>query len=332
MELQEVPEATYERLRQLLGIEIKSCRVLPGNWFLTPHIDLKEIKEFQIYEDDVWVITTPKSGTTWMQEITWLIMNDIKFEKSNEDQFFRFPYFELQYFLKGHLTSEEDAKQFAEYPNVPCSAKSKTWYTKHSMEYTRKMARPRMIKSHLPLSLLPDNLLETCKVIYVTRNMKDAAVSFYYHFKNLMGVRQSFEKFAKCFIKDEVVYTPFIPHILNAWEKRNHPNMFFTTYEEMKTDIRKIVVKLISFLRGSSYTISDENMDMLLAAVDIESFRKNKFVNKTDYFNTDENGHSFIRKGVIGDWKIHFDEEMNKEWDAEIEKQLLGSDFKMIFE
>ena len=54
-----------------------------------------------------------------MQEITWLIMNDIKFEKSNEDQFFRFPYFELQYFLKGHLTSEEDAKQFAEYPNVP---------------------------------------------------------------------------------------------------------------------------------------------------------------------------------------------------------------------
>ena len=332
MELQEVPEATNERLRQLLGTEIKSCRVLPGNWFLTPHIDLKEIKEFQIYEDDVWVITTPKSGTTWMQEITWLIMNDINFEKSNEDQFFRFPYFELQYFLKGLLTSEEDAKQFAEYPNIPCSAKSRSWYTKHSMEYVRKMARPRMIKSHLPLSLLPDNLLETCKVIYVTRNMKDAAVSFYYHYKNLMRVKQSFEKFAKCFIKDEVIYTPFIPHILNAWEKRNHPNMFFTTYEEMKTDIRKIVVKLISFLRGSSYIISDENMDMLLAAVDIESFRKNKFVSKTDYFNTDENGHSFIRKGVIGDWKIHFDEEMNKEWDAEIEKQLLGSDFKMIFE
>ena len=34
------------------------------------------------------------------------------------------------------------------------------------------MARPRMIKSHLPLGLLPDNLLETCKVIYVTRNIK----------------------------------------------------------------------------------------------------------------------------------------------------------------
>ena len=64
----------------------------------------------------------------------------------------------------------------------------------------------------------------------------------------------------------------------------------------------------------------------------LKAFEKNKFVNKTNYFNTDENGHSFIRKGVIGDWKIRFDKEMNKEWDAEIEKQLLGSDFKMVFE
>ena len=144
-------------------------------------------------------------------------------------------------------------------------------------------------------------------------------------------MRQSLEEFAKCFIKDEIIYTPFIPPILNAWEKGKPPNMFFIKYEEIKTDIRKIVVKLISFLCGSSYTISDKNLDMLLAALEKESFRKKlliKFVNRTDYFNTDKNGHSFIKKGVIRDWKIHFDEEMNKEWDVEIEKQLLESDFK----
>ena len=106
-------------------------------------------------------------------------MNDLNLQKWNTDQFFRFPFFVLQYFLNGYFTSEEDAKQFAEYPNIPCSAKSKSWYSKHSMEYASKMARPRMIKSHLPLSLLPDNFLETFEVIYVTRNIKDAAVSFY---------------------------------------------------------------------------------------------------------------------------------------------------------
>ena len=39
----------------------------------------------------------------------------------------------------------------------------------------------RFIKSHLPLSLLPPNLLSTAKVIYVARNPKDAMVSFYHH-------------------------------------------------------------------------------------------------------------------------------------------------------
>ena len=32
---------------------------------------------------------------------------------------------------------------------------------------------PRFIKTHLPLSLLPDDLLEKAKVIYVARNPKD---------------------------------------------------------------------------------------------------------------------------------------------------------------
>ena len=81
MELQELQQASYKRLHQLFGIETKYCKVLPGNWFLTAHIDLKKIKEFQIYEGDVWVITTPKSGITWMQEITWLIMNDLNLQK-----------------------------------------------------------------------------------------------------------------------------------------------------------------------------------------------------------------------------------------------------------
>ena len=332
MDLCELPDQTKVRLLDLYGVEIKHSKTVCGNWILPSSINLKKIKEFQIYEDDIWIVTSPKSGTTWMQELAWLIMHDIDIEKSKCEQFFRCPHLEMEYVLRSHPITEEDVKQFASYPNVPCDLESANWYKKHSMEYTRRMARPRMIKTHLPLSLLPEKLLDTCKVIFLTRNIKDAAVSFYYFFKMWSGVKQDFKKFAKCFINDEIRFTPFIPRLLQGWEKRYHANMFFTTYEEMKKNLRNMAFRLISFLHGTSYTISDKEMDALLEAVDIESFRKNKFVNKSDRFTPDENGNSFIRKGIIGDWKNHFDREMNEEWDASIEKQLLGSDFTMVFQ
>ena len=31
-----------------------------------------------------------------------------------------------------------------------------------------------------------------------------------------------------------VIFTPFFPHFLDAWSKRNHPNMYFVFYEDLK--------------------------------------------------------------------------------------------------
>ena len=46
----------------------------------------------------------------------------------------------------------------------------------------------------------------------------------------------------------------------------------------------------------------------------------------------DAEGNTFIRKGQVGDWKNHFDKDMNKDWDAWIEDQLKGTSFLMEFE
>lgn len=56
---------------------------------------VERIKNMEVYEDDVWVITFPKCGTTWTQEMVWLINNDLDFERArsinlNE----RFPFME----------------------------------------------------------------------------------------------------------------------------------------------------------------------------------------------------------------------------------------------
>ena len=82
--------------------------------------------------------------------------------------------------------------------------------------------------------------------------------------------------------------------------------------------------------------LTPDQKERLLAAVDIEAFRKNKAVNK-------ENGevpppevtgltHRFIRKGIVGDWKNFFTPEMNAKWDPWIKNELKNSGLEIIFE
>ena len=97
-----------ERLLKLNGYESTDIKVDPGNWTLPNAIDLEKIKNFTVFEDDIWIVTLPKCGTTWMQELTWLIMNDIDIEKSKINQFFRVPFLELDSIVKSYPIKEQD--------------------------------------------------------------------------------------------------------------------------------------------------------------------------------------------------------------------------------
>ena len=42
-------------------------------------LDLDTVRYgMKVDEGDVWIMTPPKCGTTWMQEIVWLLLNDVK--------------------------------------------------------------------------------------------------------------------------------------------------------------------------------------------------------------------------------------------------------------
>ena len=58
---------------------------------------MEEIRNFEVHSDDLFIITLPKCGTTWMQEIAWLIANNLDLEGAKLNQFFRVPFLELQY-------------------------------------------------------------------------------------------------------------------------------------------------------------------------------------------------------------------------------------------
>lgn len=46
--------------------------------------ELEKIRNYEVYPDDTWVITYPKSGTTWMQETVWQILNDGDFDNEGK--------------------------------------------------------------------------------------------------------------------------------------------------------------------------------------------------------------------------------------------------------
>ena len=57
--------------------------------------DLERVKNMEIHEDDIWVVTYPKCGTTWAMEMIWMINNNLDYETSmNVNLEDRFPFME----------------------------------------------------------------------------------------------------------------------------------------------------------------------------------------------------------------------------------------------
>lgn len=44
----------------------------------------KKIKDMEVYDDDIWVVSFPKAGTTWTMEMTWLLNNDLNYKVAKE--------------------------------------------------------------------------------------------------------------------------------------------------------------------------------------------------------------------------------------------------------
>ena len=77
-----------KRLKKLFPVSGINDLVRYENGFLMPRrfIDKgldEKIFNFQLREDDIWVCSFPKSGTTWTQEPVWMLINDVDTEKGS---------------------------------------------------------------------------------------------------------------------------------------------------------------------------------------------------------------------------------------------------------
>lgn len=275
----------------------------------------ERIYNFEVRPDDVWMITYPKAGSTVTQELLWQVSKGLDIEGGKKMIFLRSPFFEMS-----SLCGDVGA-----VPNMDTKdpGEMMALLMHDTIAYTEKMASPRIIKTHLPLDMLPPNLLDTCKVIWVCRNVKDSCVSWYHH-EQLLPVHLfagSFADMADMYIKGRVLYGSYWKHMQTMSKYKDHPNMKVMWFEDLKDDLKGFIRGAASFL-GKDF--DDDKVDALAEHLSFDNFKNNPAVNmkppKGAVPDEERENFNFIRKGIVGDWKNYFEGDRAREWDQWIEE------------
>ncbi|CAL1300213.1 unnamed protein product [Larinioides sclopetarius] len=273
--------------------------------------------------DDLFIVTYPKCGTTWVQNLAALIFRDGKPFTSGLEFFTQAPFLEL--------TGAEGAE---------------------------KMKRPGSIKIHLPFQKAPYS--PEAKYIFIARNPKDCCVSHYHHTKNGLAhvfADDTFEDFLESFIKGEVDFGDYFETTLSWWEHRNDPNVLFITYEELKKDTINTTLKIAGFI-GSEYkeklekdpkrlqdVIQQSSFDFMneymkkhmneMLTLPKEQIRNNPDIPSglkalllwvpDDILKHSETPILLVRKGIIGDWRNYFSPSLSARMDEKMKEKFAGT-------
>ncbi|GLD47383.1 sulfotransferase family 5A, member 1 [Lates japonicus] len=259
--------------------------------------------KFPFRDTDILIVSYPKSGTTWMQEIVSLI-------SSRGDP---------------HLTHT--------VPNWARAPWLEQYYCAAVLETSSTV--PRVITTHLPHHLLGPALQGSrAKVIYVSRNPKDVVVSFYHFHKmaNFLPDAGTFPEFLNRFLEGTLCFGSWFDHI-KGWtsETATMNNLLHITYEEMLLDLHGAIKRVSSFLQCP---LVDDEVNNCVQHCSFSSMKNNKMVNYTMVPDDimDHSKGSFMRKGKTGDWKNMFTEEQNQYFESTFKSKMQDCTLEFVWE
>ena len=272
----------------------------------------ERIRNLEVRKDDIWILSYPKTGTTWTIELVWMLINDLQLETANIPEHLRCPIMEGASVITCDFLQSLGMKP--EDPEL-CAALD------DPVTYCGSLKKRRLIKSHLPLEFLPPTLLNTCKVVYVARNPKDTAVSFYHMALDspILSYKGTLEQFLDLFIDGLNLFGPYFYHLLSGWKLRDHPNVKFLWFEDMKKDQKTAIQSLCAFLE---HQLSEDQIDKLEDYINFDNMKKNS--NATPVAGIQMPGE-FLRKGKVGDWKNHFNAMMIERWEHWIKENIANT-------
>ncbi|KAG1651020.1 Sulfotransferase 1C2 [Nymphon striatum] len=252
-------------------------------------VDPKFFKKSLSYEpdpSDVFLATYPKCGTTWCQAIVDLLMNDGESTITGLQVMFNT--------LMEHF--EEASSHFLEYFA--------------GKEGIKQLPKPRWVKTHLPFDLAPYN--NETKYICVARNPFDCCVSFYFHQHglNIYDYNGTFDEFFEIFINGQVDMGDYFHHVNSWYAHKDDENILLLTYEEMKEDAAKAVIKMGNFIGGKcAELVKDEaKVSDIVTKTSFDSMTKFNALLK-DKPEICKEDFKFMRKGKVSDFRNYFKKE-----------------------
>eukprot|EP00040_Diaphanoeca_grandis_P043886 m.10605 g.10605 ORF g.10605 m.10605 type:complete len:315 (+) comp8409_c0_seq1:78-1022(+) len=176
---------------------------------------VKHGQDFKPTADDVFIVTYPKCGTTWVTQIIHSLRS------------------------RGHMDFDE-ITEVAPWDILALDCKQ---------ELDAKQAwAPRVFKSHEPWG----DVAKGGRYVYVVRNPQDAFVSFYNFLPGYMGVSTNdvtMEEFADAIFAGVSQSGKIWHHFLDWWEQRNNPNVLWLFYEDLKEDLSGAIRQIAAFLK-----------------------------------------------------------------------------------
>ncbi|MGH8906401.1 MAG: sulfotransferase domain-containing protein [Egibacteraceae bacterium] len=269
-----------------------------------PHFFEHFYNDFDDRADDVWLISYPRSGTAWAYEIIYAVL------------------------YEGDITALRQAQSEGKILSfLPLEISGAASVSDHINTW-KALPLPRVVPTHLPYRLFPKTVLERKrKRIHVWRNPKDVAVSFYHFHRSLKSLgcyRGTWDDFFEYFISGQVVGGSWFDHVLEWWPsaQEDEDAVLALHYEDMKQDLAAQVRRLGAFLGKD---LSSQAIAAIEEHGSFQSMSANPFTNREGNPIIDLSISSFLRKGVIGDWKTHFTEEQNERFNALWEQKMAGN-------
>lgn len=255
-------------------------------------------REFLVKDGDVFVVTYPRSGTTWTEQMVHLLANHGE---------------------QGAQRLTDAVPWLETLPHRPNGMH----------EFLKTLPARRLFTSHLPYSLMPNFANTTAKIVYVARNPKDVATSVYFHNQSKLGYDGTWEQHLNEFMHGDVGAGPYFDHILPWWQaSQTSAQILFLKYEDMKRNHKAGVARLASFLEMGQG--DEELINKVVALSSFDAMRSGENTN-FDWVPQQADKPRHFRKGDIGDWRNHFSEEQSQQMDALFRSKMSGSGLQFDF-